>query len=460
MARALQIKLVLVGLFLLFSLTQFETIFAPYQGTMYDYDTAKVMITSLCFGVLIGTGLYNLALSFYMRSLEHLFYALAQLFTLLFLINLDTLYIRPFDSVFGWHSIRLFDLSQLLMLIFSLLFIRSFVQHYHDSSIDTLVRIILYLALVDMVLALIFSHAIFIHLVPIFIPIALVLSEASRQIEHKDVPFYYLLVGWGIVLLLVALEYVGMVDFIGVVFPYLHVALALDAVALSLAISYKFKLLEEEQRLQQTLLLQQSRLASMGEMISIVAHQWRQPLNSLAFFLMSIKKHCSNEEGKESIKEANQQLQYMSRTIENFRNFYNPAKEKTNFSIKEACESTIMIFSKDVTLEVKKEFIAFGNQNEFEQVLLNILNNAKDAKEDAAIRICIDAPTIMIADNAGGIEASLLKKIFDPYFSTKESRDGIGLYIAKLIIEKEMKGRLEVQSHDGNTEFKISLPKP
>jgi len=292
--------------------------------------------------------------------------------------------------------------------------------------------------------------------IPIFIPIWLVLSEARRLVKDKDVPFYYLLLGWSLVLLIVAVEYIGFVKYTGIVFPFLHVALALDSIILSLAISYKFKLLEEDRRTQQTLLLQQSRLASMGEMISIIAHQWRQPLNFLSFSLMNIKKNTKGAE--QTIKEASDQLQYMSKTIDNFSNFYNPSKAKEEFDIKSACENVITIANASVEIKELNPFSFYGNKNEFEQVVLNIVNNAKDAKEDAKIEIIIDSPTIKISDDAGGIDKKHIDKIFEPYFSTKKQNDGIGLYIAKTIIEKEMGGKLSVENKNKGSIFKITLP--
>ncbi len=224
---------------------------------------------------------------------------------------------------------------------------------------------------------------------------------------------------------------------------------------LSLAIAYKMKVLEDERVIQQSLLLQQSRLASMGEMISTIAHQWRQPLTHLSYLFMNMKKKSDNPAFITSkLEEGKRQITYMSQTIELFSNFYNPSKEKENFFAKEACEEAIMIAQlSKVSYEIKcqHDFTMYANKNEFEQVILNLINNARDAllqREISSphISIMIEKNTIMIEDNAGGIESKNLAKIFDPYFSTKAKSDGIGLYIAKTIIEKEMGGKLSVKN--------------
>ena len=145
------------------------------------------------------------------------------------------------------------------------------------------------------------------------------------------------------------------------------------------------------------------------------------------------------------ITEANKQIEYMSDTIDNFRNFYNPSKAKEDFSIQEALANALKIVShslKSSNIEVierfEKDSFVYGNRNEFEQVILNLLNNAKDAFiereiENPFITIVVKDRELSISDNAGGIKKKNLDKIFNPYFSTKKDSDGIGLYISKTV---------------------------
>jgi signal transduction histidine kinase len=388
------------------------------------------------------------------------------------LITLDSIFISPFDAIFGIKSTLLFDITRASILLFSMLFIYEFIKEYSVNRVNQLIKVIIYLTISDILFALLFTFTIFTNFIPIFISIWLVLSEANRQIEERDTPFYALLIGWYIVVIMAIMEYVGLIDFIDISFPFIHVTFAIESIFLSLAISYKFKLTEEKQKMQQSLLLQQSRLASMGEMISIIAHQWRQPLNFLSVANMHLEEmHKEHPDSQMLISESNRQIIYMSNTIDSFRNFYNPSKEKKEFSVEESLEHTFEILSSALkraniktTLNIINDFRLYGNKNEFEQVLLNIINNAKDALierkiANPLIQIEVNQGLITIEDNAKGIDKQSLKKIFDPYFSTKKDSDGIGLYISKVIIEQEIGGRLEVLSNEKGTKFRIIAPK-
>jgi len=339
-----------------------------------------------------------------------------------------------------------------------MLFIREFLQTREIIKLDNIITWVLFLAYIDIPITLLTGQNIITGLIPVYILIWLVTSESYRLIKDKNRPYYLFYIGWNFVIVTAILVYTGATSFINNDFPFLHIAFSIESILLSLALTYKIKLLHDEKEQQQSLLLQQSRLASMGEMIASIAHQWRQPLTHLSYLFMNIKKNSNNPQTVETkIKEANEQLTYMSKTIDDFRNFYNPSKEKEEFDIKSACENAGKIANIQIEIDELNPFTAYGNKNEFEQVVLNIVNNAKDAKQDASIKIIIDKPTITISDNAGGIDKEHINKIFEPYFSTKQGSDGIGLYIAKTIIEKEMGGKLTVRSESETTSFIISL---
>ena len=475
MDRVITFKLVLIAIYLFISVGYFyDEHFPTTTKALYHYGHLPFMVATICFGVILSASIYNLALYIYLKHSEYLYYTLAQLTTFFFLINLDSLHISPFDTLFGLKSFMLFDFSQLLMLLFSILFLESFFKRYQIKELKGIIHIIITLVALDSLFLLFFSHIIIFKFIPIFIPVLFVLSEIYRKTEIKDTPFYLIMIGWSFVLLTVTLEYMGLLNYLDIAFPFFHIAVSLESIALSLAIAYKFKLLEEARHIQQALLLQQSRLASMGEMVSSIAHQWKQPLNIVSFGLMNIKKHSNGQEKiLRNIERLNKQLQYMSSTIEDFRNFYNPSKLRNDFDVHEAvihCHTIAKTFlvEEDIELVInaKETFELFGNQNELEQVLLSLVSNAKDAfksrqiKEERFIHIHIDKPKISIRDNAGGIEEKHLNKIFQPYFSTKKNSDGIGLHIAKLIVEKEMKGILSVSSEGESTEFVLDFQKP
>ena len=160
----------------------------------------------------------------------------------------------------------------------------------------------------------------------------------------------------------------------------------------------------------------------------------------------------------------------MSKTIDDFRNFYNPSKEKEEFNIREACDEAIKIAMPTLTishikikLKENTPCTIVGNLHELSQAILNIINNARDilierAIKEPSIHIKIDTCEIKIIDNGKGIKKENMEKIFEPYFSTKTNSDGIGLYISKTIIEKEIGGKLTLKSNKNGTTFIINIP--
>jgi len=467
MNRPLIIKSMLIALYFLVALFFFyDEHFMVNTKTLHHFSNIPFMFATISFGVIISATIYNFSLYIYLKNRQYLYYSLAQLSSLLFLINLDSLFIAPFDEIFGLKSIRFFDMSQLFMLIFSLLFLESFFKNYEGVVLEKIVKVIIVFALFDVLFTIIFAHAFFIKVVPIFIPIFLVLSEAIASVKHRDLPFYLIIMAWSIVVLVSLLEYFGLLKLLGITFPFLHLAIALESILLSLAIAYKFRLLENEKAEQKTLLFQQSRLASMGEMVSAIVHQWRQPLNTISFGLMNIKRNSAGQEKNlRTIKKLNEQVQYMSDTIEGFRNFYNPSRIKEKFSVHQAIQNSYLVASvvlkkSNITfsIELKEDFTLYGHQNEIEQVILNLINNAKDELihstiEEPTIVIVITKGVIMVQDNGKGVKKEHKDKIFAPYFSTKENSDGIGLYLSKMIIEKEFMGEIFVENIEGKNSF-------
>ena len=228
------------------------------------------------------------------------------------------------------------------------------------------------------------------------------------------------------------------------------------------------------------LLYQQSKMALMGEMMSAIAHQWRQPLNALAALNMQVEMKLEiqgniQEKEYQPISDSiNKQLSYMSKTIDDFRDFFIPNKEKTLFDVCQAIYDVHEIVkpqfnTKNIQITIKaEETYILGFPNEFKQVIINILNNAKDAIIENKIpegKIVIKIVKlnsrikILIKDNGGGIPPEVISKIFNPYFTTKfESKGtGIGLYMSKMIIEQSMKGELNVKSHKNHTLFTIII---
>ena len=231
----------------------------------------------------------------------------------------------------------------------------------------------------------------------------------------------------------------------------------------------------------QVMLMQQSKLAQMGEMIENIAHQWRQPLaqiNSSVLLVdaVLVQNNIQNSMIEDKLLEIESLTAYMSKTIDDFKNFFNLDKQKTVFTIEDAVlksydivKGIIRMHYIAVDIEIDKKLSCHGHLNELQQVLLTLLNNAIDAlllKTIEFPKICIkvhkkDTNIIIdIQDNAKGIEDKILDKIFEPYFTTKYKTQGtgLGLYMAKMIIESGLEGTLYVENKFDGACFTIEIP--
>lgn len=253
-----------------------------------------------------------------------------------------------------------------------------------------------------------------------------------------------------------------------------------------LLVAFMFIVLERiltKREREKELFIQQSRLASMGEMIANIAHQWRQPLNEISAFKDSIVedyyfKDLNDEKIENFSLSINNCLRYMSNTIDDFRNFFKPDREKIKFNINNVIKSSLSLISNtmasnNVVIKIElydEDIVVDGFQNEFMQVLLNIINNSKDAliSNNAVDNRFITIKTIKdeqcakiaIQDNAGGIPSVIMNKIFEPYFTTKFAAKGtgLGLYMSKMIIEDGMDGKIFVSNIANGVCFTIELP--
>jgi len=229
-------------------------------------------------------------------------------------------------------------------------------------------------------------------------------------------------------------------------------------------------------REKEKIMLQQSRHAQMGEMIAMIAHQWRQPLNVIGLSTSLLEKKINQEPIEvDVIKSTTQKIahyvEYLSTTIDDFRHFFQPQNNMvvTDFEkitnkalslIHNALEAKGIIVR--VELHTTQPFRAF--ENEMIQVVLNLIQNSEEALlenkvENPEIRLIVDGMSLRVADNAGGINPKIIEKIFDPYFSTKFSKEGtgLGLYMSKIIVEDHCGGKLSVENIQDGAVFRIEM---
>ena len=228
----------------------------------------------------------------------------------------------------------------------------------------------------------------------------------------------------------------------------------------------------------QKVVFHQARLASLGQMLANIAHQWRQPLTQLSLTLFNMKKESKKNnqiEVKELYSSSKMIIKNMSDTIEDFTEFFKPDKSKTKFIIKNSVNEAISLLSKiikseNICIKTNMDDIdILGVQNELSQIFINFLQNSKDGfiinnitkrEIDITIKEENNFAIIEFKDNAGGIDCKVIDNIFEPYFTTKHqsSGTGLGLFMSNMICEQSFNGSMSVISKDNNTIFRIQLP--
>ncbi len=233
---------------------------------------------------------------------------------------------------------------------------------------------------------------------------------------------------------------------------------------------------------QQKIIIQQEKMVSMGEMVGNIAHQWRQPLNALGSLITNLHIKYDSQTIDQAFYErffekSDFLIQKMSETIEDFSNFFKPDKSKQVFEIKSFINDSVKFFKEtindkniDIKINVSNELEINNYKNELMQVIMNVLKNSYDAYTENEIQnktididlyLENDRVVISLQDYAGGIDESILDRVFEPYFTTKHKADGtgIGLYMCKMIIENSMNGFIKMENNKNGILTTISLSK-
>lgn len=446
-------------------------------NTSFYADMEKSIKIKFVLGIIMGligmAAIYNLAMYYYNRQEKSfLYYTLLQacMIALLYLIS----------GVFDWDSASYFSRNSfvtvsisLIATIFATLFIMAFLEtKRYVPKIHQVLRVILAVTSIDMLISIFYKSILFEYYIFPFFMLPF-LYAGYRRVKQSYKPALFYLAGWAVLAVAVFLNMFPLLYGVFIVNP-LYIGSTIEAILFSLAISYKMRIVSEEKEQQKEILIQQSKLSSMGEMLGNIAHQWRQPLTHLGYTLMNIKEAKKHDELDNTyldnkIAEANTQLEFMSQTIDDFKDFYAPDKDKENFSLEEASKEVLEIIGNsfrskqiEIKLKTEKDLMVHNYKNEFKQVLLNILLNAKDILtereiENPQILITVDGNTVSMQDNGGGMSEEVMKQIFEPYFSTKSGGLGIGLYMSKVIVEHNMGGELGVSNIEKGAMFTIKL---
>lgn len=478
--------------FLLQSHDAFFDLFAQSLKSFEYKSRYTLLIKGLMMGIILAMLLYNFVLFISLKSRTYGYYVGYILFFALFVASDNgTLFtfVHP-----EWPQINSIDSFVFAGLgaMFTVLFAISFLNL--KELMPRFSRFLSYYAFVVLVLSLLYAlsqnHTVY-FLANTLIAIApvLLMFAGIKSLLSGFKPAWLYLVGYmsfmssGIILALHNnhILYAPFIADWGVSF-----GVAVESIIFSLAIYQKLRLdQKEKERLQAVarkkdeLLHLQSRMASMGEMMGHITHQWKQPLSviSVAVSTMEIElqmQSLKDEELQEKIDTIKEQIDLMNQTSRDFLNFYRPSEKARAFNvcdtIKQAVKFTEASFkheSIELSFSCPEHLLqSFGMQNELLQVFINILNNAKDALKEKnlskkEVRIAIDFTPkeirITIEDNAGGIDEAILDKIFEQFFTTKsEKGTGLGLYMSKQIVEN-MKGSLSAQNGTMGAQFIVRL---
>ncbi|RXK03893.1 hypothetical protein CRV02_01500 [Arcobacter sp. CECT 8989] len=428
----------------------------------------------LVYGIMLCAFLYNFVFFLYNKEKSFLYYSLLQLSTLMLLLVVA----RPtsaFDYFESVEAVLIFLITTIYVV--SILFNMEFLDTKRNSPlIHNILKFLLVLNFLDLALMFIIERSFLYDYVPSYVIILALLISAFVVLIKGYKPALFYIAGWVTLFVFIFISENSFSEYNEVYL--LHIGIALEALIFSLALAYKMRQARIEKEKNQQIAISQSKLASMGEMLANIAHQWRQPLTHISYVLMNLKtahekQKLTDEYFKRKSEEAKAQLTFMSNTIEDFSNFFKVSKEKESFSLKEVVDETLNLLTAslklnniEVKIDSKEDVFINSYKGELVQVLFNILNNSKDEfikkqikepKIDIVLRKDRKNVFIEIIDNAEGIKFKDINKVFEPYLTTKEKGLGIGLYISKTIIENSMKGQLLVENIKEGAKFIIKL---
>ncbi|MCT7646292.1 sensor histidine kinase [Aliarcobacter butzleri] len=436
-----------------------------------EFDINQIIFYGITFGILIMTIAYTLIRYIYSKEIFYISYCFMQIFSLIYIVAYSKIY-----QISYWVQ----EFSLVLASIFAVIFAVNYYEGKFLPKVSNYKELILNTFLLNVVILTAFYHYILFEYLPYTIIYAILFISIIFNLKQGFKPTLIYVIGWSVFCIVLFIfdfknRYIGLgyFDLVLVVF-------ALEAMLFTISIAYKYNDLKKQNKEFEKMILQQSKFVKSGEMIANITHQFRQPLNNISYILINLKKRFESEKldkifFDKKVNQANEQLNFLSKTIDDFKEFYLQEKEKDNFFVKDSIQNALTILNPDlqkdnINLNLKFETFEdikiFGVKNELSQVILSLVSNSIDAlknRHNPKISINVVSSSaeviIEILDNAGGIKAKNLKKIFEPYFSTKEEGTGIGLYLSKIIIEESFGGKLQVQNIKDGAKFSIFIEK-
>lgn len=436
----------------------------PFEGILYG----------LAYGIIFSAFLYYLIIYFSTKRIYFLYYSTMQLFVLLALIGFVYFSFKPYPNELGQTIVDIFETSGF---IFTILFAKEVLNTKKVMPyMNYILNFFLFINILDIFAIFIFKQSILYEYMPFYLSFLLpFIAGIISIIKGNKISVFYTL-GWFMVFLVVYLYEKDMIPLSGIY--TIHFTLPLESLIFSFALTITLRKLVKEQNEKEKLLIHKSKLASMGEMIDNIAHQWRQPLMHLGYINMNLEMSSQSDKFEKEyfikkIKESNTQIKFMSKTIDDFSDFYKIEKEKQEFLISNACKLAINIINPtlikkniNLNLTIKKDSSIKGYENEYAQVILNFVTNSIEIFETRKIEnpiINILIETIhnksitKVYDNGKGIKNNSLEEIFNAYVSTKKKGSGIGLYMSRVIIQSHFDGNIYASNNKEGACFTIEV---
>ncbi|HHH19447.1 MAG TPA: GHKL domain-containing protein [Campylobacterales bacterium] len=462
---------------------------------LIDHYQTYSLLQGMFFGIMLIMMLYNAILYFLVRYKPYLLYVGYVFFVMIYFaayhgylhryIGLNPQYIYIFlgTSAIGFVVFVTYFMGQVLLL-------GKHFPRLYKSFKPILGYFVLLAGGLDIAIYMeSFAYAqFFFTLLSGTLPLyAVMLLYTLYALAHKQVSQFALAyaMSWTVIAIVgVALMgvHLGIVP-VGLGVDYLFQgAMACEAVLFSVILAYRLRELEEEKKEQQARLVHQNRLTSMGEVVSNIAHQWRQPLSEINGRVLTLdmlyrQENLTPEVLDRHLNGIEEVTEYLSTTINDFMNFFDTKKALQLFEISELLDKAFRIANVSAMAHGVALVNTFKDQGELRgypsellQAVLIVMHNAMDAcrenhVQNPTIIVSIEQEsqylTIAIADNGGGIPPAIIDSIFDPYFSTKHQKKGVGLglYILKMIVERNMQGEVTVSNHHSGAKFSLKIPK-
>lgn len=481
-----------------YKILNFNRVDIPFKlvnnSYLLDFHQSYNMMQGFFFGMMFILFLYNLLLYFAVRYKPYLYYAL-YIFSLSFYFFslFGFMYRYVSNSNMVWYFTVFAAVAGFT--IASLFFVKTILNF--DTELPKINKILNYIAVllaIDQILVIgsifygpFLVTEVFFNVFLVFASIFVVttlLSIYNLAYRNRDIIVNIYAVVWTVIAffsLLLPAYYLHLLPYDIPVDYLFQITMIIDVLFFSIVLVLKVKALRKERLQKEELLIEQNKLASMGEMISSIAHQWRQPLSEINGIVLNMdldyrKERLGQEKFNHYLNNLEETTAYLSTTMNDFMNFFSSDKKLEIFGTVELIEDCIKLTSisigDDISIEYVEEhnMLMQGYKSELIQVLLIAMHNAADAcrinqVKDPKIILTTEplhgeSVLIRIEDNGGGMSKGIAKKIFDPYFTTKHEFQGtgLGLYILKMIVEQSMHGSVQIFNGDAGVVCEIIIP--